>query len=77
MKDVPDTTESLNDNVAKLLVLLERLNSYRFTFLRGIVSGVGTFVGATIVATIVITILVHVLGYFGMSEYFESFLPKN
>ena len=77
MNDTPDIRESLNDNTVKLIALLERLNSYKFTFLRGVVNGIGTFIGATIIATIVITILVQVLGYFGISEYFESFLPQN
>lgn len=77
MKNISDTEESLQDNTVKLIVLLERLNSYKFTFLRGVVHGVGTFIGATIVATIVITILIQVLGYFGIGEYFTSFLPQN
>lgn len=77
MKNISDTEESLYDNTVKIIVLLERLNSYKFTFLRGVVNGVGTFIGATIVATIVITILIQVLGYFGLSEYFASFLPQT
>ena len=77
MNDTPNDTKSLNENIVKLSTMVERVNSYKFIFLRGIVNGVGTFIGATIFATIVITILIQVLGFLGISEYFESFLPQN
>jgi hypothetical protein len=77
MKNISDTEDSLYDNTVKIIALLERLSSYKFTFLRGVVNGVGSFIGATIVATIVITISIQVLGYFGLSEYFTSFFPQT
>lgn len=77
MSDTPDNIKSLNENIVKLSILVEKVNSYKFTFLRGIVNGVGTFIGATIIAAIVIAILVQVLKAFGIDGYFESFLPKN
>jgi hypothetical protein len=79
MDDTSNDTdiESLNKNIVKLSAMVERVNSYTFIFLRGIIGGVGTFIGATIIATIVITILIQILGVFGISQYFESFLPKK
>ncbi len=77
MKGTQNTEEVLNNNTEKLIILLERLDSYKYTFIRGIINGVGTFIGATIIAAIVIAILVQVLKAFGIDGYFESFLPKN
>ena len=77
MENSPETLESLNANIVRLSTMVEKMNSYKFVFLRGIVTGIGTFVGATIIAAIAIAILVQVLGFFGIEGYFESFLPKN
>lgn len=44
---------------------MERLNSFKFSFLRGIMTGVGTAIGATIVAAILVAILgrlIHSVG---------------
>lgn len=72
-----DDIKSLNENMVRLSHIIQRVNSYRFVFLRGIVMGIGTFIGATIVAAIAITIFVQVLGFLGLEGYFESFLPKS
>lgn len=47
----------LSQNVAKLNQGFARLNSLRWTFLRGLLAGLGSAIGATIIAAIVIAIL--------------------
>ena len=77
MENNSNADGSLNANIVKLSATLEKIHSYKFTFLRGIVLGIGTFVGATIIATILITILVQVLGVLGIGSFIESFIPSG
>lgn len=79
METSPDPSQELNKNIIELTKMVERLNSLKFIFLRGILNGIGTFVGATIVAAIAITLLVKILGALdidlGINGYLNSLLP--
>ncbi len=80
MEIAPNPNQELTKNIAELSTTTKRINSLKFVFFRGIVSGVGTFIGATVVAAILITVIVQILGLFdiefGIKEYLSSLLIK-
>lgn len=63
MKKVKKMSESqlMNHNLVKVAKQLEKANSFKLLFIRGIIMGVGTAIGATIIAGIVIAMLVKFL----------------
>lgn len=78
MEEPLTITEDLNKNITELSATVKKVNSLKFIFLRGILSGVGTFIGATVVAAIVVTILLQILAFLdidlGIREYLTSLL---
>lgn len=78
MEEIPDLTTELNKNIVELSATVKRVNSFKFIFFRGILTGVGTFIGATVVAAIAVTLLVQILAFFdvdlGIREYLNSLL---
>lgn len=80
MENTPNLDQKLNENIVELSTTIKRVSSFKFIFLRGIITGVGTFIGATIVAAVAITILVQILSLFdidlGIKDYLSSLLPK-
>ena len=56
-KEEHEEVENLNSNLKKLNRNFRIANSFRLTFLRGLVLGLGTTIGATIVAGLVVAFL--------------------
>lgn len=71
---------NLIEQLKSLEGTIEKTNSFKAVFIRGVITGVGTFVGATVVAAIVIAILVQALGLLGINlgigEYLQSLIQK-
>ncbi|MCK4525697.1 MAG: hypothetical protein KAU07_04620 [Candidatus Andersenbacteria bacterium] len=53
--------EELNRNIEKLIVVIKRVSSFNYVFLRGILWGLGSVIGATFVAVIIIAILSSII----------------
>ena len=51
--------KNLNQRIEDLVRVMEKTFSYRASFLRGVVQGLGIVVGSTIVAGIMYTIITH------------------
>ena len=64
MNNENEQIEELNENLEILSQEIEKTNSPKKSFLRGIFLGVGTTLGATIIAAIIITILVWIFKTF-------------
>lgn len=63
-KETKNTSETLDKNLQALNQTLQRTNSFKYSFLRGLVIGTGTAIGATVIAAIVIAILARSLQRF-------------
>lgn len=61
----PNKENELITQLAKLNETLERANSYKISFFRGLLIGLGSALGATFVAVIIISILIEIISSAG------------
>jgi hypothetical protein len=70
-----DPTFELRKALGRLSANLERANSLKHVFWRGVISGIGTVIGATIVAAIGLTLAFKILQAVGIDQLLpESFV---
>lgn len=69
MENLPlEHTNALTKQLERLNKNLERQNSNKHSFTRGVITGLGTAIGATIIAGIAITFIVRIMNSIGLTE---------
>lgn len=77
IEEILSEEEKLRRSIDKLNNNLRRQISWRHTFLRAIVTGVGTFLGATIVAGILLGLLSQILDTSKQIDAFKIIIEKT